>query len=160
MNVDWFQIIDLLLRGPSGWLSLGLGAAVTAAAGYFSAKHRYKNARITTYAYVGGEKGFETRNERDIDDMFSCFERYDSKVAALIEEFNHSSGGARVAIGANVLSVAERMIEECDEMLRMNIAFRTSSGHQQFLDQIDNRRSRAVRLRMEALRVGKVSRAA
>lgn len=159
-NVDWFTVIELLLRGPSGWLSLGIGAAATSAAGYFTARRRYKRARSNTHAYVGGEKGFETRNESDIDDMFKSFEGYDAKVAELIEEFNRSKGGERVAIGAHILKVAERMIEECREMLRMNIAFRTSSGHQRFLDQIDSRRSRAIALRDEARRVGKVSRAA
>ena len=153
MTIDWFHVIDLLLQGPTGWLSLVLGAAATTAAGYFSARRRYKNVRLSTHAYVGGEKGFETRNESDIDDMFRCFERYDDKVKGLIEEFNRSKGGARADIGAHVVKVAQRMIEECEEMLRMNIAFRTSEGHRSFLDQIDNRRAQAVRLRGEALRV-------
>jgi hypothetical protein len=158
MSIDWIHVVEQLLL--HSWLSLALGAAVTAAMGYFTARHRYKNVRVTTHAYLGGAKGFETRNEADIDGMFRCFETYDTKVAELIEEFNRSKGGARVAIGAHILSVAERMIEECEEMLRTNIAFRTLAGHQQFLDQIDNRRSRAIRLRGEAQRVQQVSRGA
>lgn len=158
--VDWFSVFELLFKGPSGWLSLALGAAATAAAGYFSARHRYKRVRVTTYAYVGGEKGFETCNESDIDDMFRSFERYDVKVQGLIKEFNQAKGGARSDIGEHIIKVAEQMIGECEELFRMNIAFRTLEAHQRFLDQIDNRRSRAVRLREEAQRFQRMSSAA
>ena len=151
--LEIIQIVELLFRGPSGWLVIGVSTAISVATGYFGAKRRFKNVRSTTHAYVGGEKGFETRNESDIDEMFRCFERYEDQVKGLINEFDRAKGGARADIASHILKVADRMLEECDELLRMNMAFRTQGGHRQFLDQIDDRRAEAKQLRKEALRV-------
>jgi hypothetical protein len=144
---ETLQIIDLLFRGPSGWLVLAITTVISSAATYFGAKHRFKNVREKTHALVGGEGKFKVQGETDVDDMFSIFDRYDERVQGLYEEFSHARGGAREDILAHMMKVGQQMIDECIELSKHNIAFRTSDGHARFMDRIDERFRRAKQLR-------------
>lgn len=154
--VEVVQIVELLLRGPSGWLVLGVSTAISLAAGYFGAKHRYKKVRETTHALLGEDGRFKTQNERDIDDMFASFGRHEQMAREMLQEMSESRGGARDDVAEHIRKVAQAMIDECVQMAEMNLAFRTKAAHREFMDRINERfrRAKQIRARVEHLQRG------
>jgi hypothetical protein len=142
MGVDWFSVFGL-----------GLGTAVTTAVGYYTARHRYKNVHATTHALLGEDGKFKTQNESDIDEMFQSVERHEKRLQALIAEFGSKRGDPKEETTDQILKLAGQIIDECLQMSKLNIAFRTQAGRTQFTDRISERFARARQVRNRVLQV-------
>jgi hypothetical protein len=146
LDFDWLHVFELLLKGPSGWLPLVIGGAVTWLAGRRHGK-RSRTPRATTFAYLGSDGKIDAQTAREVDARFAVFRELEAEVREIGDVMQKNGNSMSRDVADWTLDVAAKMKAECDELSRLNIAFPKSTDHRQFMARIDERRGRAQRLR-------------
>jgi hypothetical protein len=145
-DINWLQVFELVMKGPSGWLPLVIGGVVTWLAGRRHGK-KSRMPRAKTFAYIGCDGKIDAQTAGEVAARFAVFSELETEVREIGDVMQKNGNSMSRNVAEWTLDVAAKMKAECDELSRLNIAFPKSTDHRQFMARIDERRGRAQRLR-------------